>query len=109
MAKHLWIPMLAAGALSLMLSESARSAEFTWTGATDGNWNTGANWTGGVPAGAVDTSVIFSNTTQPATANDIPGGLTLNALIFEAASGTRSISGNQLIFGGAAPTIVQSA
>jgi fibronectin-binding autotransporter adhesin len=88
---------------------SASAATFTWTGATDGNWNTGANWTGGVPASATDTALVFDNTTQPATANNTPGGLTLNSLTFAAGAGARALSGNTLTFDGVAPTLVNTS
>lgn len=107
MAKHSRVGLYA----SLLLVAGGRclGAEYTWTGATDGSWNTGTNWAGGVPASAADTVVVFGSTTQPDTTNNVPGGLVLNALEFLSSAGSRSISGNPLIFDGAAPTIVNSA
>lgn len=107
MAKHSRVGLYA----SLLLVAGGRclGAEYTWTGAIDGSWSTGANWTGGVPASATDTVVVFGSTTQPNTTNSIPGGLTLNALEFLSTAGSRSISGNALAFDGVAPTIVNSA
>jgi fibronectin-binding autotransporter adhesin len=107
MAKHSRVGLYA----SLLLVTGGRclGAEYTWTGATDGNWATGTNWAGGVPASATDTALVFGSTTQPNTTNNISGGLTLNALEFLSTAGSRTISGNALIFDGIAPTIVNSA
>lgn len=101
MIKTIWLK----GLLALVVSQAAMAANFTWTGDTDGNWNTGTNWVGGVPLGANDTSLLFDDAVQPVTTNNIPGGLTLNSLTFGANSGVRSISGNALTFDGTNPLI----
>lgn len=92
-------------AVLVLLPVLARAASFQWTGTLDGNWTTGMNWLGGVPAGAADTALIFDSATQLTTNNDIAGGLVLNSLSFSANSGVRILNGNKLTFDGAAPTI----
>lgn len=91
---------------ALTLAHSARAASFVWTGGTDGNWNTAGNWDAGVPAGAVDTALLFDNAIQPTMVNNIPGGLTLNALTFGAGSSARTLTGNAITFDGASPALV---
>ncbi|MES2438254.1 MAG: autotransporter-associated beta strand repeat-containing protein [Verrucomicrobiota bacterium] len=80
---------------------------FTWTGATDGNWNTPANWTTGIPISADTTALVFDNTSSPAVTNNLPAGLTLNSLTIGAASGARTFSGNLLTFAGTLPSITK--
>src|SRR4051812_35355199 len=82
---------------------------FVWTGATDGNWATAANWDAGVPAGGTTTVISFDASANPTTVNNLSGGLTLNQLTFGANAGAVTISGNALTFDGTAPTLVNNA
>ena len=69
---------------SLLLSMSAVAADFTWTGASSGNWNeTDANWSG---AGTVWTNGADNNATFGAsgTQNVTADAVTLNHLAFTA-------------------------
>ncbi len=83
----------------------ATAGTFNWTGATDGSWSVATNWDAGVPASATDTAVVFDNTNQPNTVNNIGGGLTLNSLTLGPNSGVRSFTGNALVFDGVSPSI----
>lgn len=77
---------------------------FTWIGATDGNWNTGTNWNNGVPTSAIDTALLFDSAIQPNTNNDILG-LTLNSLTVGENSSGREFRGNTLTFDGGGATL----
>jgi len=81
------------------------AAPFAWTGTTSGNWATGSNWDAGVPASATTTTLVFDNTSQLTTNNNISGGLALNSLTLTANSGKRVLNGNKLTFDGTAPTL----
>lgn len=85
----------------------AFSQTFTWTGVTDGNWNTATNWTTGVPTSSATTTLVFDNASSSTASNNIPGGLTLNALTIGAGSGARLFNGNLLTFTGATPTFAR--
>lgn len=79
---------------------------FNWTGTTDGNWATAGNWSEGAVTGGATTALIFGDTTRLTTANNLAGGLTLNALTFTAAAGGYAVGGpSTLTFGGVAPTL----
>ncbi|MES2707903.1 MAG: autotransporter-associated beta strand repeat-containing protein [Verrucomicrobiota bacterium] len=87
----------------------------TWNTA-DGNWSTGANWTGGaVPVSDPATALIFgaSGVTSYTSTNDA-GNLTLNSLtINNTGTGLITLAGdpaaNSLVFAGADPKIEVSA
>lgn len=93
-------------AILLAFPFAVRAQTFVWSGATDGTWNTGTNWDAGVPASGNTTALVFNTTTQLATNNDIPAGLTLNSLTLASTAGARTFTGNELRFDGAAPTLV---
>ncbi|RYD19019.1 MAG: hypothetical protein EOP88_20500, partial [Verrucomicrobiaceae bacterium] len=97
-------------ALLAFLATTAVSpcATFTWTGTTDGNWNTAANWSGGIPASAGTTELVFDNAVQPSTINNITGGLTLNSLTIGTVSPARNFTGNLLTFAGTSPQITRA-
>ena len=86
----------------LGFSSDVQGAVSNWSGATDGNWNTGTNWDS-VPVSATTTALVFDNANQLTTTNDIPGGLTLNSLTLTANSGIRTLIGNKLTFDGTTP------
>jgi fibronectin-binding autotransporter adhesin len=72
---------------------------WTWSGGQSGSWANGANWNPAVtPVGGSATQLTFGATQNPVMANDISGGLTLNAMTFNAGSPTYSLSGNTLTF-----------
>jgi len=77
----------------------------TWTGAVSGNWNVPGNWDTGIPTSGTTTAIVFDQAIQPTTNNDIPGGLTLNSLVFGSGSGVRTTSGNPLTFDGTNPVL----
>ncbi len=90
----------------VLLAAAASSFAQTWTGAVDANWNNAGNWSGGlVPAGGPGTAVLFDQATQPSTTNNIPGGLTVNSLVFGENSGPRALSGNAITFDGTSPAL----
>jgi fibronectin-binding autotransporter adhesin len=69
-------PVLAAAlAVFPLASSTLHAVDATWTGANNGNWSDGTNWSGGVPGSVsgVDTSVAtFDNNTN--TTITYPGG-----------------------------------
>ncbi len=59
---------------------SVHAFDDQWTGTTSGDWNTGTNWSTGVPGGA-DTATISVTTNNPVTisgVNPLISGLTLS-------------------------------
>jgi fibronectin-binding autotransporter adhesin len=82
---------------------------FVWTGASDGNWNNPLNWSNAVPVGSDTTVLQFGSSPNPVSTNNIPGGLLLNQLRFGPDAAGVELDGNALIFGGAAPSIVNEA
>ncbi|RYD48484.1 MAG: hypothetical protein EOP85_03430, partial [Verrucomicrobiaceae bacterium] len=89
----------------LATTAAASCANFTWTGTVDANWNTAANWTGGAPASANTTALVFDSGAQVVTVNNINGGLVLNSLSISSASPARTFNGNLLRFAGTSPQI----
>jgi autotransporter-associated beta strand protein len=71
---------------------------YTWTGTTNGSWNTGTNWNGGVPANSLTLSdVAFDGTSNLVTTVDLlqgsgGGTYSLRTLTFNAGAGTFSIT-----------------
>jgi fibronectin-binding autotransporter adhesin len=68
----------------------------TWSGATDGNWTTGSNWSGNsVPLTGAD--LIFTGSTPTvSTGTD----RTTGAITFAAGTSAMTITGNTIILGG---------
>lgn len=94
--------------LTILATTSIAFCEtFTWTGTTDGNWNTATNWTTGLPTSADTTALVFDTTSRPTVSNNITGGLTLNSLTIGTASGARTFNGNLLVFAGTAPILTR--
>ena len=97
----------AAGAFLLSaLALTARAETFVWTGSESGEWNNSLNWSTGVPIGSETTVLQFGATTNLVSTNNILGGLTLNQLLFGSNAAGVEVEGNALIFGGAAPSII---
>ena len=72
----------AAAALALalaLIASPAAAADISWANALGGNWNTGANWSGGSPPGASDNAIITLAGTYTVTldVNATVAGLTL--------------------------------
>ncbi|AWI07866.1 hypothetical protein CKA38_00080 [Ereboglobus luteus] len=112
--------LLLAGASALMLQGAAfaQNATLTWTGATDGNWNsTSQNWIyNGSPATFINgDAVVFDDTSSTATIA-IPGAVspgsvtvdTTRALTFAPAAGG-GLSGNMQLRKKGAGTLAFSA
>ena len=75
------------------------AASWTWVNPAGGGWNTATNWNlSSVPAGAPDTTLIFSQSTAYISTNDLASGLSLNQLAFTNGSGPVVLSGNPLNF-----------
>ena len=97
--------------LGLAVPASAQSP-YTWN-TTDGNWNTAGNWLDNlnnpaVPVSSTTTGLIFnaSGTTNYTATNDIAGTFILNSLtVNNSGSGTITLAGTRLDFGGTAPTL----
>ena len=97
--------------LGLAVPASAQSP-YTWN-TTDGNWNTAGNWLDNlnnpaVPVSSTTTGLIFnaSGTTSYTATNDIAGTFILNSLtVNNSGSGTITLAGTRLDFGGTAPTL----
>src|SRR5436309_14618273 len=92
-------PAACLAALALALLPAAARGQYVWTGAgPDGNWGTAANWTGGVPAPGVNTSLTFAVTTNLTTVDNLAAGFQLNGLVFGSTAGAFNLSGNSLNF-----------
>ncbi|MEA3213629.1 MAG: fibronectin-binding autotransporter adhesin [Chthoniobacter sp.] len=91
------------------------AATFTWTG-SGGNvdWSTAGNWTGGAPASAATTDLIFSGTSNTGSASvplnqNIAVPMLLNSLSFNSGAGSFYLNGGALRFAGANNTISQNS
>lgn len=73
--------------LVLTMTSSAFAAEMTWTGATDGEWKTPANWGGTVPSGT-DTAIIPDNAKDAGAILVTDDGAAAKNLDVRAAQGT---------------------
>ncbi len=101
---------VATGMFLLVISPPMLKSEtFVWTGSSDGNWNNPLNWSHAVPVGSETTVLQFGATTNPVSTNNILGGLSLNQLLFGSNAAGVEVEGNALIFGGAAPSIINEA
>lgn len=87
---------LAAVVVSVMLYSSMAPATSIWNGSSgiDNNWNTAANWSGGVPGANAD--VLFPVASVTASNNNI-SSLQLNSLTFTGSN--YALTGNALILG----------
>ncbi|MEI7732842.1 MAG: autotransporter-associated beta strand repeat-containing protein [Verrucomicrobiota bacterium] len=79
-------------ALALAHPASLGAATKTWTGGTDGNWNTAANWSAsGVPAN--NDYLVFGTQTRKITTNNV-ASLAISGLVFT--NGGFAFYGNSL-------------
>jgi autotransporter-associated beta strand protein len=107
--------ILRVGGLStlLTLAVSSVSAQSTWNGnGGDNNWNTVANWAGGVPQSLATTTVTFAGTNRLAPVQNVANPIMLNQLTFGATAGAFVLGGNGLNFvsnGALTPTITQNS
>ena len=82
-----------------------------WTGESNGNWSTGANWLDGTAPLAGGDALQILRFTNPGvgaltSTNDLPGTFALNGLLFDQFSpGLLTLAGSPLRLTGAAPTI----
>ena len=103
--------------LAMLLQNSASAANQTWTGATDGNWNTTTNWSGGaLPGFAIAPGQYFGQHTDTAYFNNnlntaitvasasVPPNWFLRYLEFKAGAGAFTFSGASFELGGVAYT-----
>jgi autotransporter-associated beta strand protein len=100
--------------LAAVTYSSLPTTAWTWTGSTNGGWNTVGNWSpSGVPASNVDNKLTFAATPNAAMTNNIAGVLTINSLNFLSGSPLYSLTGNGLNFqtngSGALPQIVTNS
>jgi hypothetical protein len=71
-------------------------ATVTWTGTTDGDWNTTSNWSTGALPGAGD-DVIFNSTSRDVTISSSVAGTTYGSLkILDGFTGSLGVSGTKL-------------
>jgi len=67
----------------------------TWTGGgTDGNWMTGANWSGGIAPVSGDSLVFPADVSQQSAVNNFPAGMTFNSIEIDGSGYT--LSGNAI-------------
>ncbi|MGL6073897.1 MAG: beta strand repeat-containing protein [Fimbriiglobus sp.] len=85
----------------LVSATSVQGQTYTWTGATNGLWNTATNWTGGVPISGIDTILNFNNNTNVTTTQDIttsPTPMIVNQINFGSSAGGFVINGAPIEF-----------
>src|SRR5215475_6336325 len=92
---------------SLLAAIGVQAATDTWTGATDTNWNTTGNWTGGNPVPASGDIVNFDSTSSQFTSNNNINSLSLAGLTFATGAGGFNLSGNAVALTG--PLTVNAA
>jgi len=97
-------------------SNSALAATFTWNGGGgNANWGTAGNWTGGIPANANTTDLIFAGTTNTGTAgtplnNNIASPMLLNSITFSSGGTPFFLGGSNIRFdGGTTNSITQNS
>ncbi|MFM8715624.1 MAG: hypothetical protein ACKOF3_02410, partial [Spartobacteria bacterium] len=83
------IAVLLALAASAALAPQARAQ--TWTGTTDGNWGTAANWGGSLPAFSTSTDIVFGASNANTSSSASPSFLgtsarTIRSLTFNASA-----------------------
>ena len=87
------------------LLTSAHAVDATWTGATDGDWNTATNWAAAVPT---DGTATFNNSTN--TAINLLTARSQFKLVFDTASvGSFTFSGQKFIAGGSGQSVTINA
>jgi hypothetical protein len=88
--------------LIILLSGAAWGQNYTWNGATNGNWNTGSNWAGGTaPAGTINNLTI--NCANPPTTG-IPATITVGGTL-TVTNGTLNLPGTLTVNGTGTSTI----
>ncbi len=75
--RTLKVGLLLAFLFLFALGQSASAQTNTWTGATDNDWNTAGNWSGGVPTNAHDV-VINTGATVNLSAGGVAQSITIN-------------------------------
>ena len=71
-------------------------AVVSWTGTTDGDWNTTSNWSTGALPGAGD-DVIFNTTSRDVTISSSVAGTTYGSLkILDGFTGSLGVTGTKL-------------
>jgi autotransporter-associated beta strand protein len=69
----------------------------TWTGAVNGNWNNGANWSS-LPINNVNASLTFGATNNPVQNQNLANPFVLGAMTFNPGAPTYFVNGNQIQF-----------
>ncbi|MCX6792636.1 MAG: autotransporter-associated beta strand repeat-containing protein [Candidatus Falkowbacteria bacterium] len=69
----------------------------TWTGAVNGNWSNGGNWSGGVVPGAGDNLVFPNGASNLSNTNDLIQNTIFNSITFLGSGYT--LAGNDIILG----------
>jgi hypothetical protein len=81
---------------TITVAGSAGAATFTWNGSSNYNWNTGGNWTGGLPASANTTDLVISGSTRiDAMVNNLANGFALRSLTFSSGLTGAAVVTNQ--------------
>ena len=84
------------GALLAFGAPNLYAVDYTWTGnGANNNWNTGANWLGGVAPSGVYYTLHFDGTTKLAPTNSL-GNQYVTSLIFEPTAGSFVLSGSSV-------------
>jgi autotransporter-associated beta strand protein len=86
------------GLLVFTLAYAACAADRTWSGASDNNWSTPANWGGAAPAAG--DALFFAGTTRLTNTNDLPAGTAFSGIAYSAGAGAFTLSGNALSLDG---------
>jgi len=98
----------------LIFVSIAQAATWTWTGATNNNWNNTGNWSpAAIPSSAATTDLIFNTTPSGTTNVNPPGsgggvGFTLRSMTFGSSLGNLNITGNRINFAGTTPEIINN-
>ncbi len=102
-----FVSSLVACCFCLALSSQIKAqSTITWTGATDGNWATGTNWSSSPAIPATGDHILFNDVTNQSIT--LGADRTIGNLTFNAADAYTLNAGNSLIFGTSGLSITQS-
>ena len=84
---------------TLLTAGSTQAANYTWSGASDTNWSTAANWGGTAPLN--NGGLIFAGTVNPNTYNDTTAGNIYQPIYFSNTGNGQAftLSGNSIVLG----------
>jgi autotransporter-associated beta strand protein len=102
-----FVTSLVACCFCLALSSQIKAqSTITWTGATDGNWATGTNWSSSPALPGTGDHILFNDVTNQSIT--LGADRTIGNLTFNAADAYTLNAGNSLIFGTSGLSITQS-